>query len=585
MSTSSLRLPSHVAAPKLTFVQGAALMLAIAAVFLLINHQAYSSFFHDDALDNMVWTNLVGIDEFAHGVLAWKFMPNNFRPVGHYYFRVMRQIAGYHFPAWVAALHLFHLIGVWLLWLIIRRLGASAGAAAAGVLFFAVNMTVFWAYWRPMYDFDVLCGLFTLLSLYLYMRGNLVLSLVSFWLAYKSKEMAVAIPAILLLYEWWFGGRRWWRVLPFAAISASFVTQAYLANRKTDNPYTLRLTPAALWTCTKYYSLHFLLFNYSGFVLPLLPLLRRDRRVLFGVWMTLCLMSPMLFLPGRLFETYLYLPVAGTALALAFVLEGRPKWVLVAVAAVWLGANVHALMRKAPHELEVSRIAHTYFDQIFEFAKKNPYVEVVTFRNAPPEMGGHGIQAIFRLALNKPQAKVYWVEWPEAPEAAKADNFAATVWDFNHEKLLYRTRKAGEPYAASLDFTGVPPAWQLGKGWYAPDPTGFSWSQPEAQAIFRLPESPRQFYIEMDIQPEQVPPGGAFSVSATLGGTALPVRRFTTGGKRVVAWPLDGKTLERLRAGLHDGNIQVELAFNPVFPAPDDKNRELGAAVSELGFR
>ena len=104
MATPSFRIGGPVSpARRLSFLQGTALLVAIAAAFLLINHQAYGNFFHDDAFDNMGWTNLVGPDTFRDGLLTWKFMPNNFRPVGHYYFRIMHELAGYSFPAWIAA--------------------------------------------------------------------------------------------------------------------------------------------------------------------------------------------------------------------------------------------------------------------------------------------------------------------------------------------------------------------------------------------------------------------------------------------------------------------------------------------------
>ncbi|HSW48689.1 MAG TPA: hypothetical protein VLH09_00875, partial [Bryobacteraceae bacterium] len=402
------------------------LFLAILAAFLIVNHQAYSSFFHDDTLDNMYWTSLVRLDSFRDGLLTWRYQPSNFRPVGYYYFRVMRQIAGYNFPAWLVSAHLLHLTTVGLLWLIVRRLGARPAAAAAGVLFFAVHMAAFLCYWRPMYVFDVLCALFTLVCLYTYMRGNLVLSLISFWLAYKSKEMAVTIPAILLAYEWLLGGRRWLRVLPFAAISASFLAQVYLHNRPRNDDYTLRLTPEALWTSATYYARHIGQVAYAGLALLLLPLAVRDRRVVFGLWAALCLLAPMLLLPGRLSEAYLYLPLAGVGLAIAFVLENRPRWVAAAFAVLWLAGNVYLLQRKAPHELMVAGHSREYFRQVFEMARRHPYIRAVTYRNTPPDMAENGVAAIFRMALKDPKVKAVWAQSPEAPALEKSDDFAAT---------------------------------------------------------------------------------------------------------------------------------------------------------------
>jgi hypothetical protein len=497
----------------------------------------------------------------------------------------MRQIAGYGFPVWLASLHLLHLLTVGLLWLIVRRLGARPAAAAAGVLFFAVHMAAFLCYWRPMYVFDVLCGLFTLLCLYTYMRGSLVLSLISFWLAYKSKEMAAAIPAILLAYEWYFGGRRWWRVLPFALISSSFIAQAFLHNRTRDNSYSLRFSPAALWTCLAYYGKHIGLVSYSGVVLLLLPLVKRDRRVVFGLWAALCLMGPMLLLPGRLSEAYLYLPIAGVALAIAFVLEGRSRWAAPVFTALWLAGNFTMLERMAPYELEVGRQNRDYFEQVFEMARRHPYLRAVVFRNVPLDMSENGVAATFRMALKDPSARVVWVHSPAAPETAKLDDFVSTEWDHGRRELLYVTRRKGQQYEPFVKIGVLPPPWQLDRGWHAPYGEGVCWSYPRAGATLRLPESPREFCVQMNLEPAQVPSQGAFSVTATIGGMPQPPRSFTAGGKQEAVWPIDARMLEQLRSRSKNGHIDVELAFSPPYRHPEDETLEAGAAITGLGFR
>ena len=96
-------------------------------------------------------------------------------------------------------LQAFHLLNVWLLWLVARRLGAPPFAAAAACLFFGLHMALFDDFWKPMYIFDVLCATFCLLSLWCYASERWVLSFAAFWLAYKSKELAVMLPAVLLV--------------------------------------------------------------------------------------------------------------------------------------------------------------------------------------------------------------------------------------------------------------------------------------------------------------------------------------------------------------------------------------------------
>ena len=87
-------------------------------------------------------------------------------------------------------------------------------------------------------------------------------------------------------------------------------------NPNKDNEYTFRFTPEALATTIPYYAQRLLFFRYSGFLLLPLALIR-DRRVWFGLIATFCFLFTLLFLPGRIFEAYAYLPFACATIALA----------------------------------------------------------------------------------------------------------------------------------------------------------------------------------------------------------------------------------------------------------------------------
>src|SRR3954453_11560504 len=139
---------------------GLLLFAAFAALFLLANSGAYRGYFQDDEIDNLSWTPYLSPLDFLKGVVTPQFQANNFRPVGHYYFHAVEEVAGLEFPAYVAVLHALHLFNVWLLWLLTRRLGASPVAAAMACLFFGLHMALFDDFWKPMYVFDVLCATF-----------------------------------------------------------------------------------------------------------------------------------------------------------------------------------------------------------------------------------------------------------------------------------------------------------------------------------------------------------------------------------------------------------------------------------------
>ena len=300
---------------------GLLLFVAFAALFLTVNRDAYRGYFQDDEIDNLSWAPYLAPLDFLKGAATPRFQANNFRPVGHYYFHAVEEIAGLDFPVYVAVLHAFHLFNVWLLWLVARRLGARPFAAAAACLFFGLHMALFDNFWKPMYVFDVLCAAFCLLSIYWYASERWVLSFAAFWLAYKSKELAVMLPVVLLAFEIWFGKRRWKPLAPFFLTSLSFGVQGILGNPNRDNDYTFRFTAAALAKTSVFYAGRVFLIPHLGFVVPVFALLARNRRTWFGLAAMGLLFFPVLFLPGRVFSAYCYLPFAGLAIALTGLAE------------------------------------------------------------------------------------------------------------------------------------------------------------------------------------------------------------------------------------------------------------------------
>src|SRR5262245_61812288 len=179
------------------------------------------------------------------------------------------------FPKYVFPLHALHLLNVWLIWLIARRLGLSPFAAGAGALFFAFNIVVFDVYWKPMYVFDLLCATFCLSSLLFYMRRWLIASFVMFWLAYKSKELAVMLPFVLAAYEYWFGKRRWMPLAPFVAASLTFGLQGVFLNPNRNNDYTFHFGPGTIFKTAGFYARDILLVPFAGLALPLILLVTR----------------------------------------------------------------------------------------------------------------------------------------------------------------------------------------------------------------------------------------------------------------------------------------------------------------------
>src|SRR6185503_15145886 len=95
------------------------------------------------------WTPYLTAADYLKGFATPLYQPNNFRPAGHFYFAAVERAAVLQFPPYVAVLHALHLLNVWLLWGIVRRLDAAPLADAAGCTFFGFHMALFDNFCNP----------------------------------------------------------------------------------------------------------------------------------------------------------------------------------------------------------------------------------------------------------------------------------------------------------------------------------------------------------------------------------------------------------------------------------------------------
>ncbi|HLK68696.1 MAG TPA: hypothetical protein VKU19_34935 [Bryobacteraceae bacterium] len=416
---------------------GAVLFALLAVLFLAVNRNAYRGYFQDDELDTLSWARYGSAADYLKAAVSPRFQENNFRPAGHFYFHESAQLFGLDFPKYVAGIHLLHLLNVWLVWMLARSLAASPLAAGLGAAFFAFHMALFDAVWKPMYVFDVLCATFCLASLLLYARQRWVWSFVAFWMAYKSKELAVMLPIVLACYEIWFGKRRWRPLLVFFAAAFSFGLQGLLFNPNRDNEYTFRFTLTALAKTSVYYAGRVFLVPYLGFVLPLAAL-HRGRRVWFGLAMAGLFFFPLLFLPGRVFAAYCYLPFTGIAIALTGLAEGvRPVWIGLLVLA-WIPLEVHSLRVQERATLARDRDVREWVTTVEAFAKSNPAIDGVVADGAPDGFARWGVEGALKYVFNQYDLKVSYAGDPEAAAMEKSGKVVLLHWDEGHHRLEVR---------------------------------------------------------------------------------------------------------------------------------------------------
>ncbi len=414
--------------------------LTIGVVFIFVNHQAYDGFFQSDELDNLKWAPLLPSRDFIEGLLSPKFQVDNFRPVGHFYFAAMGRAFGLNFPPYMTAIFTIHLINALLLYLLARKLSIPAWHTLAAVAFFVFSAAAVDAYWKPMYVFDLLCATFSLASILFYARRRWVLSFIAFWLAYKSKELAVMLPAVLVVYEYWFGERRFQFTIPFLLASLSFGIQGIVWNPNKNNAYTFRFTLDALRHTVPFYSGRFLILPFSGLALAFV----RDRRVWFGLISMCILMVPLLFLPGRLYQAYGYLPLTCAAIAFgAAASHLNAVWAWIAVA-VWMPFNVHELRMERRVKLALDDQTFAYVDTMAKWAAQNPRIETFVFDGAPPGLESWGITGAWNIIHHRQDLPVVWVHSDEASAARLPDAVAYGSWDGQRQVLTISIRRRSQ---------------------------------------------------------------------------------------------------------------------------------------------
>jgi hypothetical protein len=549
--------------------RGAALFLLLALLFLIANRAAYEGWFMDDDLDNLAWTIYHSPAQFAAGILSPFFAEFNYRPMGHLVYHWLGTTVGLDYGWYVAVMHALHLLNVWLVWLLARRMGAGARGAGAGALLFAFHMACFDAYWKPMFVFDVVATSFYLLALLAYLSPRWWLALLPFWLSYKGKELAVTLPAVLLLYEFTLGERRWKRVLPFAAIALSFTAQGMLKNAATDNDYTLRFTPQALWTTLGFYASKILLIPWAGLALIPAAWLVKDPRARFALMAIPLMLGPLWFLPGRLFAVYLYLPLTALAVALAFASKRWRGWVLPVLFLIWIPWNYQLLREGRKAALTTGPENRQYVEQLGEFSKKYPELRTFLIDGGPSGMNQWGMVGALRWLYRHPGLQIAAVNSEQAPALLDEPQIAVVGWDRLRRRLITAVRTEQEPDAAYIAMTEGLRIWQFGGGWF-PLEGGFRWMGPAASVRLLRPARATVFELRVNPGPK---PGG---VELWIDGEPHGVRWWDRDGWEPRQWSLkpSGK----------DSIVNVELRATRTFQPSATDTRTLGAAVAAVGF-
>jgi hypothetical protein len=553
---------------------GLILFLALAALFLIVNRAAYKGYFTDDDFEHLSWTRQSSLSTFVKVLATPRFQTNNFRPAGHLFYHAEAKLFGFDFRKYLAATHAFHFLNVWLVWLLARRLGAKPFAAAAGCVFFALHPGYFEAVWKPAYIFDILCATFCLLSLLMYVRGRWVVSFLCFWLAYKSKELAVMAPFVLACYELWYGQKRWKLLWPFFVVSGWFALQALVISPNTgvDNQYAFHFTLGALAMTSAFYAGRVFLVPYLGFAVPVAGWFSNNRRIWFGTAAMILFLTPMLFLPGRMETAYCYLPFTGLAIALTGAAELCHPAVMVAALVLFAPLELHDLRIERRDKLAKDDDARAWVTTFRKFAAGAGPVDTFLWNGTPYGFGGFGIEGAIKCFYPGAGFHIRYYEKP--PVAMDASRIAVLTWNQGLHKLDAVSHGADTRDASYIDSNSATPVWQLGAGWSNPE-GGYRWIAPDATARLARPEAATRFELSVMTNTPLLQNAATLTVQVSIDGTPLTPRRVSQTGWQTLEWDLPAAP-----AGPADIAIHIDPPFHP----PGDP-RVLGIAVGSFGFR
>jgi hypothetical protein len=536
-----------------------AIVLAILVGFVILNRGAWEGYFSDDDLDNLSWATVAGIDSFTRELATPVFSKSNTRPTGGLYYRWAGHAFEWNFGNYLIPLFALHWLNAGMVFLLLRRKGFGEWPALASVLFFLFHSALLEAWWKPMYIFDLLAGTFLLFTWLLFGSRYWWAGLATFWLAYKSKEVALFFPVVLAL-------ENWRQALPYFLVSLNFGLQALLVNRERNTVYTLRFHPSSLLTTVPFYFKQAVLNKFGALLLAPLAWYARHLDFARAAAGTLAMMVPLLFLPGRLFSVYLYVPLIVLTPGIAAIASRVPPRALAVGLAVLLGIDFQVLRTKRKTELAMAHEARAYMDQLR--AAKAQLAPTAYFENVPLGYRLHGITGALRLVLHNPDARVLNPENEVDRRAATQRPLPTLSWFAPTKTLSIVPHQYGEAKSDHVDFKDPASGWQITTGWY--DREGnFRWAS--RQARLRLLSTPehKQLAIRFNNGPMAMQLAKSIHVAILLDGELIGERTFTTAGT-----PVETFALPRPKSG----PVEVELRASPGFRVEGD-DREFGIAV------
>lgn len=322
----------------------AAGLFFIACSFIRLTRHALVTGFSSDDLMNLHRSWYFPLSALVKANLLF-FLPSDFiRPMGSVWYRSLYYFAGFHGGPFHAADLAILAANIFLTYSVARRLSGSRLAALIAALLSCYRRNSEPLYFDTGYIYDTLCYFFMFAALLWYIAirqrnrtpgiGETAGLLALFVCALNSKEMAVALPLVLALYEWLYERRRSLRTLiVMGAMTAVFIIFRTGA-LAVDDAYR----PVIAWARFMQTSGHFLdeLFVANSWFTPalvvafwsallLIALGTKSKPLLFAWAFIMVTSLPVAFVLPRGASQY-YIPTFGCALYAGCALAAIAGW-------------------------------------------------------------------------------------------------------------------------------------------------------------------------------------------------------------------------------------------------------------------
>ena len=148
----------------------------------------------------------------------------------------------------------------------------------------------------------------------------------------------------------------------------------------------------------------------------------------------------LLFLPGRLFEAYAYLPLACAAIALACAASRvNPVWAW-AILALWMPLNLHVLRAEQRTTLAMEDANYAFVEAINKWAATSPAATTLIYDGLPGGFHFWGATAAWNIAHEGSGLAAYASGTPEANKALATQVVTYGEWDAKNNRMVLTTR-------------------------------------------------------------------------------------------------------------------------------------------------